>query len=1727
MTTRPDEQISDALDRADAGLLARRLDARTCPPDLLGRMVRHPAPRIRHLGLTLLAERTDTPAAPNTSHTSPTPDTPDVGGRGEDGAGHLALPARLLPDSPGESPEESLLLAGLHARLGARSPRHRLPDWRAAPLPARVRIAWLRTELLGDPTVLRTEPAGELLYRAVRESDAAQAHRPDHLVAELVGTGDPVLQTEALRLARAGLHAGLLAPAFTRGLLVRLLDAPDHGVVTGALRELAEPWAAVAPVAPSLLTRSAGTRGGGGADRGAPAALAAAALVAGARHGHHTVLWSTAEDPSGAPELRRRAVELLGERAERTDVGRLVALAATDPLLLAGPVLTCLRGLHRRGHFPADRDAGPLLDLALADRTLPAEDLATVLYTCRRPLFDALTDAPPTAPDWPRRLELLIALERQGAADVPIGEAVAELLPAARAPRPFLAAIRVLRPPKAEEAVLALLPTAPAAALDALEAIGGDRTRSTLARAFGLDGPADGPAPAPDSPYAATGGSCPAGDGPDPAPGGPPRPPVAPELRPVRDRALALLWHLTRDPGQRRVLLARLDPQHLPHDVEADLGAPDERELALLRARIDVDAPVAALRRIAEYAGTGTLPLVSDLLLRIVRDLAAPRGPDAGPPRPGPDTPYPDLAPVGRARPDGEPELPPEALEAVRALGSRLRKRRWIRPVCLLDAPDDTGAGHAFLTATLLGLLERPGLTGGEQAVLLKALLQVPATASTRARVHRLLRVRDPRVRKHVIALLAHDTSGEDARALSATLVPLTSDPDIRTVRAALLALGAARARWAGEAVAACLHHPNMNIRKTAAAALLHTGAPASVPHLLRVLGRDDNPGLRTALTRALRAVVGDAYVATLLAAAEAAGDEHARRLQLSALDREVTARAVLALDAGASPAVPALLALVADGGVRLAVGSVADLAEPLARHGVPMPPNAPGGAPAGADPDVAALLRAGWDPALALRIARRPAPPATADAREPAAARALLGHWLGLADSVGQAGLRSRLVRCALRLCPGPWSGDEVAVLARHANTVTDAFDAATGAGAAAGWTTPEGEPAEPQTESAPFAGELIDILHAVAPHLSAVQRFAAVEALRALPPAGPGGSPRPGTAASTLTLLRRLGAVLVRPDLDRALAAAHLGADPWRAAPAVLREAFGVPADGVVAEEAALWRSDLRESVRTPEALAEFRERGATAGAGASRVPGAEGAGASRAPAAEGIGRTPAVPGSRDLLVALVEAYPGAAPTVRARLVDWMTELQPLDAPEWTIAETWAASAAAGAPSRPVRADDLDQPRSAAQRARLLAMLDAGSPERRTAAALALRGWPEPEASRAVLRAYLRGRVDALPEVTSPDLLVHPEAHGPEAPHREASGREAPHREASHLEAHGPQVPRPESSRPEPSRPEARLSESCRRELIAPGVLPERVLRWVTQLPEDDLPPLVPLILGWWEHGPPAVHEAARTALHRVPADTLAHLLAPRIEAGELGLLDLLAGLRLLRIPTLTRAERLLRSEGREALADALVLLDGPLRTPGAVHEEAAALASLRTPSRAAADPADPPSLPELLGLARTGTPGQTREVLTRLVEEHAPPPGTRPDPQLCALVEELLRHPVAGVRLHAHRTSRALFDRDTHARLTAILLSDPLPDVVRMAVRTLGRAAWEPALPDLVRLLDHRKPVVRRAARDALIGFGGAAVAVLRRAEAHARPDRRSLYTDALAEIAGGGAVAGGGA
>ncbi|MFJ2648742.1 HEAT repeat domain-containing protein [Streptomyces sp. NPDC087420] len=1580
----PDGPLLDALRRADVGRLSARLDARSCTPDLFRRLVGHDDARVRYLGLVLLTERV----------------------LADGGSAPLAL---LLPESvegpPERTPEEMLVLAGLYARLGPYLGGRRLPSWRAADhLPVRVRIAWLRAELLNEPGVIRDAP-GELLHRAIRDVTATDAHRPADLVAELARSEDPLLRSAALRLAREALHAGLLAPATVRAHTLRLTggggDPAGDTVVVAALRELAQPWAALDPVpsvrlTPHLTAVSVAAR---------PEA-AEAALTVAAHHGHGGLLRRVAGDSELPPGLRRRAMESLGDLVGREDIGELTALAARDPLLLGGSVVTCLSGLHRRGHFPGDTDVPTVIGLALADHSIDPGEVATILFTSRQTMLQVVRDAGANDPGWPRRLALLVALAAQGAGDGgeggPVGEAVTRLLPSAPAPAPFLDAIRALRHTGAEHAVIALLPVAPTAALRALEAIGGERTVAALREGLGLD-----------RAYARVG-------------------PIAPHLRSVRNHALELLWHLNDDPAVRGALLGRLDPVDLPARVAADLGGPDAAELALLSSHLDPGEPRAALRGLADHGSAGTLPVLSDLLYRVVADLAEagesgePVVPEATEAAEAARDPYLWEQPAGTTpgSATGQPVVPQNVVDALHALGGRLHGRRKIRPVCLLDAANAEEAGHALVATLALDLLDRPGVTPGEQVILLELLLRAPYPG-TRARVHRLLRHRDRHVRKQTIALFARDVAetggedggrggGRDARALSASLIALTTAADIQTVRQALLALGHARARWAAVAVAACLDRPNMNIKKTAARVLIRAGAPAAVPKLLFWLGRHNNPGLREALVEALRAILGEAYGATVVVAAERSADDRARGLLLEGLDGVLTARAVLALVAQKSPVARVLLALVVAGRVRLASGSVADLATALAEHG--MDTGRPGPEPE-RDADVWALVTGGWDPAAAGRVAERPELHSTEDLL---ALRPLLADWLRLA--VSEPAVRSRrILRLALRLCPEPWTDGELAVWAGSVDVLLGAFGAF-GAFGALGARDSEDR------------GALLTLLDAVAPKLSAVEKLVAADSVRALPCA-------PGP--SSLALLRRLGAVLVRADADRALTAARLGADPWRAESEVLREAFAVGEAVVAGAVAVAWRGDLGAAVRSAGALEEFRGRDAVT----------------------------LEPGER--LAALIEAFPSAVPEARSALLDWMTALRPLDVPDWTLAEE---AGRAAFPARAVRADDLDQPRSAALRERLLAMLEAADPERRTAAAAALAGWTEPEAVRPVLLAFLHGRVD---------LAVG------------GGGL------AGALRA---------------------LGEA---DLRAEGIRHDRVARVCAQLDARDLVPLAPVLLDWWEQDPPALGKEVGRVLRRVPVDDLAEILCPRLDGRAWGFLDLLDGRRPLRTPALERTCGLLRAEGHDSLADRLdaSLAEGPLRGADARERDGdflAALTARRVPGVAARGirRMDPRELLDLIRAGGAGAPERIRRGLTRLTEAYEGITGGELGRDELDLIEELLggllTHPRPGVRLHAHRASRVLLERRTYLRFSERLLADPRPDVVRMAIRVVSFAHWAPAAGALVGLLEHGDPLVRGAAVAGLAEMGGCSVSALRYAVGRARPDRRGRYEEALAVV-----------
>ncbi|MGW8994748.1 HEAT repeat domain-containing protein [Streptomyces zhihengii] len=1464
-------------------------------------------------------------------------------------------------------------------------------EWDPEVLAPVVRVALLGAETARDPRALRGADRGEPLYQAVRGIEAGEADRLPELVTALAGTDAPVLEGEALRLARAGLHALVLTPRFVRGVLTGLLTSRAETVVAGALDELAAPWAACLPaveLAAGLLRTPA---------------TAGPALAVAAAHGHGAFLGLAAADPELPPGVRRRALELLGETADRSDIPDLLALAADDPLLFAGPAVDCLRALHRRGHFVAGPGAPAVIGLALADHTVPARTVATILWTTRHTVLRLLLNAAPGDLSWPRRLDLLVALAAQGDGELPVAAGIARLLPAASAPAPFLRALRELGDPGTEDAVLAVLPLAPGAALHALEAVGGARTVRVLAHGLGI-APDETDASAP--PAAGSGG---AALHPEP----PPVPTVVPPLRALRAPALALLWLLADDPDLRRRILVRLDPLLLPPGIAADLGGPDARELAVLASHLDPGDPLDALTRLAAHGGPDGLPVLADLLLRVAGACVAARAAGQEPPgtgasgRPGTrepgaagpggsgaaGTPQPvsagtrtSLAAGAGARDaartaDPEPAVPQEAVDALTALGRRLYERGRIRPRCLLDAPGATAAGHALAADLALGLVERPGVTAPEQAILLRMVRDLPDAppGRVRARVHRLLRHPDRHVRKHVVALLARDPDG--VAALSARLIRLTGPAgDPQTVRATAAALGEARARWASDALADCLTHPHMEVRKTAAGALARAGTPRAVPALLNRLGRDDNPGLRTLLVAALRALLDDAFPATVRAAAEREPEGPVRDRLLAAL--------------------------------------------PTA----PEPPDA----------DVARLADHGWDPAPALRLARR-ATAGPEDRRRQLGERlrplrVYLVDWLDLA--AGSAEARRAVLPLLPLLCPEPRAPHEQAALARGVPVLLDGLAEAAGQA----------------------RDDLLGLLEDAAPRLRPALAASVVAAVRA-------AGPRAAGRRSALRLLRACGAVVGRADLDRELAAAGLTTEPDAARERLLHEAFGVAA-GQPEQAQHPERSDqptqpaqihdrtrpAHRDGRTPQGTADPSRTAPRAAQARAWRDGLAAAVRDTGDLAAYRAGHPFPGGSRAQLAALAGVHADATLAARTALTDWMTDLQPPCAPAWTLGESAAAPAA---PARAVRADDLDQPRSAAQRARLLALLASDDRERRSRAAGHLVGGPEPEIRATVLDAYLRDSVD-LPD--------------PGALH-------------TALAAAGPAVHTADGARPE------RLA------LLAAGLVAADA---------DARGPFLPLLLRLWETGPPDARRHAARGLANVSADTLAEHLEPQVTAGATGLLDLLAGRPLLRTPALAR----LRERHPHAR---LLLVDGPLRGPEAAARDAAALRTLR--DRAApAEALRPPTTEELFALARSGEPRRVRRALTLLTED---PAGIVPR-RLADLLRELLTHPRAGVRLHAHRVSRTLLDRETHLGLTEVLLDDPQPDVVCRAVRVLAQARRQSAVPALVALLGHGHETVRRAAELGLLRFGPAAVPALRHAAARARPDRRVRYTDLLARV-----------
>src|SRR4051794_37443645 len=133
MTTTPEPTaVSAAVRGADLRWLSAYFDGTSAPVAALRLLLRDEDPRVRHLGVVALCERAAV--------------RPD------------AESAALLPVSVEGAAETALALARAYELLRAFVRPRAWPRWRAADLPARVRIAWLRAEIVHRPgTALRVE----------------------------------------------------------------------------------------------------------------------------------------------------------------------------------------------------------------------------------------------------------------------------------------------------------------------------------------------------------------------------------------------------------------------------------------------------------------------------------------------------------------------------------------------------------------------------------------------------------------------------------------------------------------------------------------------------------------------------------------------------------------------------------------------------------------------------------------------------------------------------------------------------------------------------------------------------------------------------------------------------------------------------------------------------------------------------------------------------------------------------------------------------------------------------------------------------------------------------------------------------------------------------------------------------------------------------------------------------------------------------------------------------------------------------------------------------------------------------------------------------------------------------------------------------------------------------------------------------------------------------------
>ncbi len=575
------------------------------------------------------------------------------------------------------------------------------------------------------------------------------------------------------------------------------------------------------------------------------------------------------KDERQNPLLRCEAMKVLGKSRKKGLIKDILSISAADSLLYGEACFASLEMLHHCGIFVKEENLDDLISIFIKNNKCSEQRFEMLTFTCREQLIGKLSLMGDDFDLWNRLCLVVPLIQTTSKINM-----VIDILKRTNDISTKKALIKVLGKiggQDTENAVLGYLEEYPQECLYSLKFIGTKKTADILWYALGVESKKH----------------------------------ISLYLLPYRKEALTILWHLS-DEGKRNILKATLNPSEIPSGILSDIiptmSKADLRLLLFKKDDLDLEEILSTL---CKYGSTETIAEISDLLLRHVSESAA-NG-------------YVEYSEDNYH--NGQPIVSYNIRKSIIKFGEKLFTMGKLRPVYLLNSKTSREAGEILLSEMIFEIIETHSLLSDELRMLLEVIESL-SYYNISLRLRKLIRSKEPQVRKMVIRCLVK----QHAIGYSFDLLRLIEEDDIETIRQAVIAMGEFNATWASSYVVRCLEHPNMNIKKTSAKALIKIGDYKAVNSILFWSGYHDNDQFRQILTDALKAVAGSGYLSLVLRELENSTDERKTGLLLKIFDGSINRELVKNLLRNKSKSAQMILDAVVNSQIRLSDGNIIDL---------------------------------------------------------------------------------------------------------------------------------------------------------------------------------------------------------------------------------------------------------------------------------------------------------------------------------------------------------------------------------------------------------------------------------------------------------------------------------------------------------------------------------------------------------------------------------------------------------------------------------------------------------------------------------------------------------------------------------------------------------------------------------------------------------------------------------